>query len=195
MFRFATLLATLPLALAGPISLGTRDSNPGCSNASFRDFHWTVKDFDYHASYIFTTPAHQNSWGYVNFTLVHSALLYTAQCSAASNQLSDFFYGTVPYNCAFPEDATPSPGTGAKFDFSRPSGLLEVNQTWVCSDADPQYPTTFWAYGAVNLTLDCTDTTWTNPNWTTPGTVYSSREVKCNPVTVPITDYRIAAAA
>ncbi|KAK4201149.1 hypothetical protein QBC40DRAFT_339263 [Triangularia verruculosa] len=26
---------------------------------------WTVHDFDFHASYVFTNPAHQNSWGYM----------------------------------------------------------------------------------------------------------------------------------
>ncbi|KAI1085450.1 hypothetical protein F5B20DRAFT_518413 [Whalleya microplaca] len=187
----STLTAILPLAMAAPLQLATRDANPGCFDASFGNFSWSVENFDYHASYIFTTPAHQNSWGYVNFNLTNPALEYQAVCSASSNQLSDFFYGTMAYNCTEPD------GTSAetKFDFSRPSGVLNVNQTWDCSDKDPQYPVTVWAYGTANLTLDCTDETWTNPNWTTPGTIYSSRTVQCKPVTLPLKPYEMRSVA
>ncbi|KAI1486745.1 hypothetical protein F5X96DRAFT_215636 [Biscogniauxia mediterranea] len=185
----STLANILPLAAAAPL-LGARDSStPGCSDASFNNFAWAIEDFDYHASYIFTTPAHQNSWGYVNFNLTNPALGYEAKCSAASNQLSDFFYGTMAYTCSSPED-----NTETTFDFSRPSGLLHVNQSWVCSDADPQYPTTFHAYGSVNLTLECTDNTNVNPDWEL-GQIYSDREVKCNLVNVPLKPSQISAVA
>lgn len=130
----STLAALLPLAVAAPLQI--RDSNPGCQAASFNNFSWSIEDFDYHASYVFTTPAHQNSWGYVNFNLTNPALEYPAVCSASSSQLSDFFYGTMIYNCELPESST----TKATFDFSRPSGELNVNQTWTCSDTDPKYP-------------------------------------------------------
>ena len=132
----STLVTLLPLAIAAPVGLQTRDSNPGCQASSFGNFAWQVENFDYHASYIFTTPAHQNSWGYVNFNLTNPALEYKAVCSATSNQLSDFFYGTMAYNCTVPDGST----TKTTFDFSRPSGVLNVNQTWTCSDEDPQYP-------------------------------------------------------
>ncbi|KAI5918422.1 hypothetical protein F4810DRAFT_715515 [Camillea tinctor] len=186
----STIASILPLAAAAPL-LGARDSStPGCSDASFNGFAWAIEGFDYHASYIFTTPAHQNSWGYVNFNLSNPAVGYTAQCSASSNQLSDFFYGTMVYTCESPEGST----TETTFDFSRPSGLLHVNQSWVCSDADPQYPTTFHAYGGVNLTLECTDDTNTNPDWEL-GQIYSDREVKCDLVNVPLKPTTINAVA
>lgn len=193
----ASLLALLPLTIAGPIDLhqsqSSRDTNPGCTDASFGDFGWTIENFDFHASYIFTTPAHQNSWGYVNFNLSNPALTYEASCSAASSQLSDFFYGNLWYTCTLPE-GTP-PGTSSAFQFDRPSGKLDFNQTWTCSDTDPRYPITFRGYGSVNLTLECTDTTWTNPDWSV-GQVYSDREVKCAPVTVgTVKPYRITAVA
>ncbi|KAH8882333.1 hypothetical protein GQ53DRAFT_604249, partial [Thozetella sp. PMI_491] len=187
------LLGLLPFVLAGPVTL-PRDANPGCSDHSFKNFQWAVQNFDFHASYIFSTPSHQNSWGYVNFTLENPALPYVAQCLASSDQLSDFFYGTLPYSCSFPQGTTHPAGTGAKFDFSRPSGELRINQTWQCSDVDPIYPTTFWARGAVNLTLDCTDTTWVNPNWTA-GQIYSDREIKCQPVTVLVKPFEMTAVA
>ncbi|KAI1477833.1 hypothetical protein F4774DRAFT_387847 [Daldinia eschscholtzii] len=186
----STITALLPLVATAPVELNNRDSNPGCQDASFGDFKWTIENFDYHASYIFTTPAHQNSWGYVNFNLTNPALEYQAICSASSNQLSDFFYGTMPYTCTVPEGYT----TKTTFDFSRPSGKLNVNQTWTCSDTDPQYPTTINAYGTVNLTLACTDETWINPNWTM-GQIYSDRTVKCEPVTLPLKPYQMTAVA
>ncbi|KAI0840328.1 hypothetical protein F5Y06DRAFT_262363 [Hypoxylon sp. FL0890] len=186
----STIATLLPLAVAAPLDLHTRDSNPGCQAASFGDFAWTVENFDYHASYIFTTPAHQNSWGYVNFNLTNPALEYQAICSASSDQLSDFFYGTMQYKCTVPDGST----TETTFDFSRPSGVLDVNQTWTCSDTDPQYPTTIHAYGTANLTLSCTDETWINPNWTM-GQIYSDRDVKCTPVTIPLKPYEMTAVA
>ena len=129
-----TAVALLPLVAAAPLT--ARDDNEGCSDKTFHDFKWTIKDFDFHSSFTFTTPAHQNSWGYVNFNVTNPALTYEVACSASSNQLSDFFYGTVPYTCTSPE------GTSAEstFAFSRPSGQLDFNQTWTCSDVDPQYP-------------------------------------------------------
>ncbi|KAI5867895.1 hypothetical protein GGS23DRAFT_543019 [Durotheca rogersii] len=187
---FSTIATLLPLAAAAPMVAEVRDSNPGCQAASFGNFEWTIEDFVYHSNYIFTTPAHQNSWGYVDFNLTNPALEYPAVCSARSNQLSDFFYGTMPYRCTVPDGST----TETTFDFSRPSGALNVNQTWTCSDTDPKYPTTIHAYGSVNLTLSCTDETWINPNWTM-GQIYSSRIVECEPVTLPLKPYLITAVA
>lgn len=223
------LLALIPVVLTSPTLLvEQRDANPGCTEASFGNFSWMVDDFDYHASYIFTTPAHQNSWGYANFNLSNPALPYKAACSATSSQLNDFFYGDFWYECSIP-DGSPA-GTGATFAFNRASGQLDFNQTWRCSDEDAQYPyvyscpafvrprqavslclplsasvlgclvltkntrTTFRGYATVNLTLECNDTTWTNPNWTM-GQIYSDREVKCAPVTLPVKPYTITAVA
>lgn len=88
---------------------------------------WTVHDFDFHASYIFTTPAHQNSWGYVNFTISNTIAPYKSFCSASSNQLSDFFYGTTAYACK-PADEAPV-GAASNFRFSRPSSTIVLEET------------------------------------------------------------------
>lgn len=139
---FTALTALLPLAAAAPTPYGhtittlPRDANPGCQSKSFNDFRWTIEGFNFHSSYVFTTPAHQNSWGYVDFNVTNPALDYRAACSASSSQLSDFFYGTQTYNCTVPDGSS----AVSTFDFSRPSGQLHFNQTWTCSDADPQYP-------------------------------------------------------
>ncbi|KAL8404693.1 hypothetical protein RB594_009525 [Gaeumannomyces avenae] len=204
----SVLVAMASLAAASPILppstalLSPRDpAEHGCTDTSFGHpdaFAWSVAGFDYHASYTFTTPAHQNSWGYVNFNLTNPALApAVAVCSASSNQLSDFFYGTMEYTCALPGGG-PIVGGGrggeATFDFSRPSGVLNIKQTWSCHDQDPQYPITFWAYGNATLSLECEDTTWTNPNWT-QGQIYSSRTVQCAPVSLPIKPHTMTAVA
>lgn len=136
-FLPATLLSLLPVAMAVPLlPRTTNSSNPGCTKSSFGDFAWSLENFDFHASYIFTTPAHQNSWGYVNFNLSNPALPYPAVCTAASSQLSDFFYGTQSYNCTVPEGET---GVGT-FTFDRALGKLDFEQGWRCDDVDQQYP-------------------------------------------------------
>lgn len=134
-----SVLTIASYALGSPIT--SRGTSTGCSNTSFGGFEWTVDSFVYHASYIFTTPAHQNSWGYVDFNLTNPAVPdLLATCSARSDQLSDFFYGTFAYTCTLNgELGEPGPAP-AKFTYSRPSGELEINQTWTCEDADPQYP-------------------------------------------------------
>ncbi len=134
----ATALALLAsVASAHPAALEGRDANRGCQDISFDKWEWTISDLVFNASYIFSTPAHQNSWGYVNFGLDHPALKYGGSCHASSNQLQDFFYGTTTYTCDFPAAGKT---TSATFLFDRPSGLLNVTQSWTCSDKDPKFP-------------------------------------------------------
>lgn len=157
-------------ALAAPT---TRQEPESCLDRSTNVSHWTVEKFDFHSSYIFTTPAHQNSWGYVNFTLSNPAIDYKPICSAESNQLSDFFYGTQAYTCTVGDDAPG--GGGATFTYARPSGELRINQTWTCFEEQAR----FAAEGGVKLDLTCEDNTWQNPDWQR-GEMYSVRTVKCN---------------
>lgn len=191
--HFRSPLALLPLlgltATASPILSNPRaadtEAAAGCSAVSWQSMAWTARAFDFHASYVFTTPAHQNSWGYASFDLLNPADGSTARCEAASNQLSDFFYGTVQYTCN---------DTRTTFDFSRPANQLRVKQSWVCNDQDPQWPTKFTGAGNVNLTLECTDTTWQNQDWSL-GQVYSSRDIKCAPVDTEIKPTELSAVA
>jgi len=93
---------------------------------------WVVENFDYHAEYLFTNPAHQNSHGYIKFNLWNTAVADTATCSASSGQLTDFFYGTQWYPCTLP--STAPAGSAVSFRFNRPTGELEINGTIVCSE-------------------------------------------------------------
>ncbi|KJZ79483.1 hypothetical protein HIM_00952 [Hirsutella minnesotensis 3608] len=178
-----TIFATILLAgaaLAAPAEPTSYKTT--CTQRSQRVRDWTVGNFDYHASYIFTTPAHQNSWGYVNFTLENAAVPYKAQCSGASSQLNDFFYGTMPYKCTLPEPYT---GDEATFLFSRPSGQLNLTQKWNCLSEGSR----FEAKGGVQLNLKCKETQYQNPDWKL-GQIYSTRNIDCEHVTVksPVTE-------
>lgn len=132
-FLTSTILPLLALpwfSTASPVTLPR--SEPGCSDLSFKSFSWEVRAFDFHASYLFTTPAHQNSWGYASFELYNPATKTSTHCEASSNQLQDFFYGTIQYKCG--ESGSTS------FDYNRADNKLRVNQSWVCDDKDPQWP-------------------------------------------------------
>ncbi|KAK4150836.1 hypothetical protein C8A00DRAFT_36523 [Chaetomidium leptoderma] len=191
------LLPLLGLTATASPLLNARSAEPtdaetpvvGCSDMSFKTFGWEARAFDFHASYIFTTPAHQNSWGYASFDLFNPADESTARCEASSSQLSDFFYGTVQYKC---NDTLRNGATS--FDFSRPANQLRVNQTWTCADQDPQWPITFTGRGQANLTLDCTDETWENPDWEM-GQIYSSRNIDCGLVDSRVVPIDLSAVA
>ncbi|KAJ6443229.1 Carboxylic acid transporter protein [Purpureocillium lavendulum] len=173
MLSLLTSLLLAGSALAAPTANANANT---CTSKSTKVHEWTVHDFDFHSSEVFTTPAHQNSWGYVNFTLSNPVVAYRPVCSASSNQLSDFFYGNFVYKCN-----VPAQGDAASFTFARPTNELKVNQTWNC----PGEGSRFDARGGVNLNLTCTTSTWQNPNWT-PGSIYSTRNVDCKKVTVKV---------
>lgn len=175
-----TSLSLAGIALAIP-AIAPRQEEKSCVDKSTRVKLWQVTQFDYHSSVVFSTPAHQNSWGYVNFTLENPAVEYKPVCSAASNQLSDFFYGTVIYNCQVGDDGE---GGEATFTYSRPSGELQINQTWACTEEQAL----FEAQGGIDLRLNCRDVEWENPDWQ-QGEIYYTRNVDCNYVDVetPIT--------
>lgn len=97
---------------------------------------WVVSGLYYHESHIFSTPAHQNSWGYVAFNMTNSITGTTSQCEAASDQLNDFFYDTQSYDC---EDLDPATGGGSSFTFNRPGKQLQVEQDWYCVEGANRY--------------------------------------------------------
>lgn len=138
-FSAPFVLSLLGLATASPVTnrnpAEAVDSPAGCTDTSQNNFAWEARAFDFHSSYVFTTPSHQNSRGFVSFDLFNPADETTTRCEASSGQLNDFFYGTVEYSC----NDTTRAGT-TSFDFSRPSGQLRLEQSWTCDDQDPQWP-------------------------------------------------------
>jgi hypothetical protein len=134
--RSTLFLLLAPLALASPIVLEARNTTKSCMARSPSMTEWQLEDFDFHASYVFSTPSHQNSWGYVSFTAVNPVHDTRTKCSAQSNRLNDFFYGDVEYACE--TDGDRNLGV-AKFTFDRPSGEVTMEQTWYCHD-QPAFP-------------------------------------------------------
>jgi hypothetical protein len=158
-----------------------------CLSTSVRDFGWDLT-LEYRAFWYFTNPAHQNSWGHVNFTLKNPAVASTISCQYDSDRLTDFFYGDFWMTCV-PTPAVPAI-TSTYFKFFTHS-KFELNQTWVCDDKDPKTaPVKFNAIAATALDMKCTDVSWQNPNWTQgSGAFYSTRDVKCAPVSLKLKPY------
>ncbi|KAK6211169.1 hypothetical protein QIS74_10433 [Colletotrichum tabaci] len=165
-------------AFASPIAR-RQDDEPTCGQKSAKMTGWTLTGFDYHASYIFSTPAHQNSWGYVSFNVSNPALDYNVTCGAASNRLNDFFYGEQVYTCSPPDGES----AATSFTWSYPDRALALNQSWTCND-DPKYPARYTAKGDAVADLKCEETSWQNNNWTI-GEIYSQRNIKCDIITLP----------
>ncbi|KAK3685327.1 hypothetical protein B0T22DRAFT_529356 [Podospora appendiculata] len=194
------LLSLLALTTASPI-LTTRNNlnntTTGCTAASFGDFSWAVQHFDFHARYTFTSPSHQGiARAYVDFNISNPGDTTGAPASRCSGASDSGFSGDTDttYPCASTAAAARADRVKTAFAFDRARGLLRFNQSWVCSDQDPQYPIIFTGYGAVNLTLDCTNETWHNANWTL-GQVYSDRVVRCKPVDVAVKPFELTAIA
>jgi len=141
--------------LPAPLS---KTPNPcGCTRTSFSSWSWTLTDFYFHSSVIFSTPSHQIDGGWVSFTLAHPAVPDTKfGCDAASTQLHDWFYGDQEFNCTARAivggegkgyggggggDGEEEEGLAgkARFRFDRSSGRVDVVQSWVCAE-DPVYP-------------------------------------------------------
>jgi len=170
-----SFLAALFAASASALPASSLSSKVAAADACSDVQVLNVKDFAFNASYIFSTPAHQNSWGYASFRLGNRVLDYKPTCSAASDQLEDFFYGDFIYECDLPKAA--GPVDKATFTFDRPNGQLLINQTWQCEDDGIR----FTGYGGVKLNLTCNTTTWKNKHWK-EGEIYSREDVLCNHV-------------
>lgn len=171
-----------------------------CLTTSLSDFTWSLS-LEYHAFWYFTTPAHQNSWGTVTLNLTNPAIPdVTVECQANSDRLSDFFYGDQLYSCLV-SDAAKAKGVGETgFRFWSHS-KVEVNQTWGCdkygfsslrvgfkNEGLTRNRVKFNAIGNAGLEgMKCTDVSWTNPNWTMgSGAFYSTRDVKCTPISLKV---------
>ena len=99
------------------------------ASAGATDVQWTIPTFDFHASYTFTTPAHQNSWGYVDFNLTNNLVPYAISCKAQNNRMFNFPSDTPAFACT-PQGEAPL-GAAANFQFNRLTGQLHVEETVV----------------------------------------------------------------
>ncbi|KAK4455286.1 hypothetical protein QBC34DRAFT_315404, partial [Podospora aff. communis PSN243] len=142
----------------------------GLATATATTIQWKIPLFDFHESYTFTTPAHQNSWGFVDFNLTNNLVSYTASCKAQNNRMFNF-YGETPAFACTPPDEAPL-GAAANFRFNRLTGQLDVEE-WIVQGEEKVL-----VAGSMNVTLACTDETTVNENWVI-GEVYGQRDVRC----------------
>ncbi|KAK1673542.1 hypothetical protein BDP55DRAFT_218669 [Colletotrichum godetiae] len=163
--HFLSTLLLLAPALASPIA----QREETCGQKSGKLSEWTLTSFDYHASYIFSTPSHQNSWGYISFNVSNPVLDYT---------------------CTPPEGGE---STTTSFTWSTPEKAVTLNQSWTCND-DPKYPARYTAKGGAVADLQCEETFWQNDNWTI-GQIYSTRNINCGIITLPTPIKEISAVA
>jgi hypothetical protein len=126
LFLFGALASSAPTTTKTDIT--GRQETETCTQASLKRTEWEVKGFKYHSSIIYTVPSHRVASGTVNFTLTNLALPFTMGCSAVSDQMSDFFYGNLWYQCSGPS------GNSAQFQFDKSSGRVDIQQRWQCTD-------------------------------------------------------------
>ncbi|KAK3345532.1 hypothetical protein B0H65DRAFT_208578 [Neurospora tetraspora] len=166
--RAVSALALAATATAAPANTTAKATESGLT--------WTVKDFDFHADYVFTTPAHQNSYGYVKFTLTSDKTGLVYGCSAQSSQIPDFFYEfNDAYPCTAPQGAAEGiKASWASFKYNRPDGKLILEETIVPAEGE-----TYTASGSTTIKTTCTDESkGPNPNWQI-GENYSERHIVC----------------
>ncbi|KAK4200024.1 hypothetical protein QBC40DRAFT_327552 [Triangularia verruculosa] len=197
---FTSLTLTSPLLPRGDSS---------CSHSSLSGFNWTAKSLHFHSLTTLTSPTtFSSASGSLSFNLSNPALgpSFDQLCTATSPTPDQFFYLDQWFTCLY----TPSPSgsnldplvattSAASFRFDKPSGRLEVRQSWECGDGDdPQYPTAqFSASGGVNVSLDCRMDFWQNPNWAggSGDLLYGNETVECGVVDVQVAVESIEASA
>lgn len=119
--------AAAALALAATATAAPTDATTSLT--------WDVKDFDFHADYVFTTPAHQNSYGYVSFSLTSEKTGAVYSCDAQSSQIPNFFYDFNDfYPCSASKGAVEGTESSVSFKYNREDGKVTVRETLNASD-------------------------------------------------------------
>jgi len=92
---------------------------------------FTLKDIEFSANYIYSTPAHLAvSSGSISFNLTSPAVPYTTSCSATCHDYPGVYCaGWEVWQCTTPAGAPA--GASASFSFED-AGFFNVTQTWLC---------------------------------------------------------------
>ncbi|PVH94567.1 hypothetical protein DM02DRAFT_188542 [Periconia macrospinosa] len=175
MHSTALLFFTSPLALA--LTLPPR-AEP-CDAAR----QWTIPNVDYSSQITYSTPAHMaTSRASIEFTYTSSTNSETSSCTGYSTGQQDsgaFFAFPNPTGCT----EAPGSATVSTFSYTGPTKNLNINETFTCEG------NTYLAAASTQLALQCKETVYNNPNWTTPGDIYSAKTVACEPLSVILTPH------
>lgn len=133
MHRLLQTIFLSALAVAAPLE-ATSSALGACEEDVSHNFSgWNLSDFESSSSYKYTTPAHQNDYGSVGFNVSNLATVavpYTVPCSGESDLIGDPVSDTIIYSCPVPNSATGP----VSFTYDWNSGMLVLNQTWMCND-------------------------------------------------------------
>ncbi|KYK60507.1 hypothetical protein DCS_01644 [Drechmeria coniospora] len=170
------------LAIASPATAVDFVRGPNDATKSKLENWWTVRGFNFYQSIIFHSRDNHTSSSYINFSLTHPAVPYTARCSAETGKTSgsslskkmlDFLYGANTYLCR-----VPNTGDSARFRYDSLTGELSISHIFI-------YPYTGVGYYNVtgSVRLNCAEDFEHEPNWTKEQ-VYSNRTMACTDITV-----------
>jgi hypothetical protein len=130
-----TVLLFAYTALAAPQAYPTQPPAETCGRRSPQAKSLQLTNFYLHSREEFTTPSHQNSYGYLSFEVHNPILDYVIQCDTMSTTLPEFYSAGREWTCYAP----PGIGGSVTFSYDRSTGKLDLIQKWVCYD-DPVYP-------------------------------------------------------
>ncbi|KLU84466.1 hypothetical protein MAPG_03508 [Magnaporthiopsis poae ATCC 64411] len=118
-------------------------SRPGvtcsCQDWTFSQPTWNLTDFRYRSSLEIKSPGDDEDDAVlrreVSFVVRNKAVPYSTSCEASSNATDDFFYGDKWYTCDQHGDGESDKGPGLTwFRYDKADDMLQVKQTWLCSD-------------------------------------------------------------
>ncbi|KAF1958714.1 hypothetical protein CC80DRAFT_490533 [Byssothecium circinans] len=181
MHLLSSLVTLLPLTLALPSLTPRAYSDPCDYTTNPPTFYLTSAKYSSQLTY--STPAHLAvSSATVEFNLTNSVDdSVNERCIGyASGQQFDAGFFAYPYaiNCT---------GTGgggviqsASFEYTGYARTVGVNETWTCGG------NTYLGTAGTKFDFQCKEDVYQNPNWTTPGEIYSSRTVTCEPLNTSV---------
>lgn len=107
----------------------------GCTSVAMSMPNWTVTDLLYSARYPHAQDQGGSPYAFITFNVTNPAVGRSSHCAASSMKAEDFFYGEQWYPCDYDEAGSGEKAPArALFRYDRPSGKLDINQTWVCDD-------------------------------------------------------------
>ncbi|KAF2643173.1 hypothetical protein P280DRAFT_547367 [Massarina eburnea CBS 473.64] len=177
MYLLPSLLsfALLTHAVALP-SLHPRHDN--CTNDCTTNPIYLLPQVRYSSIIIYSTPAHLAvSSATIEFNLLNSVdrSVNVSCVGYSSSQQSSGAFFAFPYSIPCTVPGTSGPITAANFSFTLWDRTLQINETWACDEDN------YLGVGTKTLELVCETLRYQNPNWTTPGDIYSSESASCSP--------------
>lgn len=128
-----TLLTTALLASAALAAPAARDD---CASQAVAMKSWTIHNFNFNSSRVFTTPAHQFGNGWVGFNLFNTVTNEERRCDGGTTRLDPWFVGDANFKCRTMDGQSDE---NTVFNFDMPAWTVKLNQSFECPGAITQY--------------------------------------------------------